>query len=100
MENKETKLRYINSILKNLLNIAQGLSLFATHKICHFDIKDDNIVTGLNEPYKINDLNTNNFRLIDFGLGFNYSDENLRSKNIFNGINGMLKYNFIPNSTT
>jgi hypothetical protein len=98
IENEETMLRYINSMLKKLLNIAQGLSLFATRKICHFDIKDDNIVTGLDITYNINDLNINKFRLIDFGLGFNYSDENLRSKKIFNGINGRNKYHFIPNS--
>jgi serine/threonine protein kinase len=70
----------------NLKHILLGLKLFHNNRISHFDIKLDNIVTGLNKDF--NRINNINFRLIDFGLSLNYNCE-LNSSNIFNGHNGM-----------
>ncbi len=48
-------------ILVGLKNILEGVELLNLNGIFHFDIKFDNIVTGLKTPH-------NHFRLIDFGL--------------------------------
>jgi len=80
---------------KNLKHILLGLKLFHNNRISHFDIKLDNIVTGLNK--KFNYISNINFRFIDFGLSINYNCE-FNISNIFTGYNGIqyssFKYSF------
>ncbi len=79
LKNKNFKIFF-----NNLKHILLGLKLFHNNRISHFDIKLDNIVTGLNNI---------NFRLIDFGLSINYNCE-LNDLNIFNGSNGIIYDSF------
>jgi serine/threonine protein kinase len=48
----------LSLVLKGLINIFKGVGLLNKHNICHFDIKEDNVVLGTDNQ---------NYRLIDFG---------------------------------
>ncbi len=77
----------INIFLKSLKNILLGLKIFHENRIAHFDIKLDNMITGIkNNDFVIDNIK---LRLIDFGLSINYNLE-LNVNNIFNGFNGMI----------
>ncbi len=83
-----------NKFMHQIKKILLGLKIFHEHRIAHFDIKLDNIVTGVNDLTNLDNLN---FRLIDFGLSFNYNCK-LVIEEIFNKLNGMeydlLQYHF------
>ena len=83
----DDKQRHVDYVLRNLLNIANGIALLNQNNICHNDVKIENIVTGLNRSFNIDAIN-GRFRLIDFGLSVNYSSEYIETRNIFNNENG------------
>ena len=74
IRNPTEKKKIGDYILRNLMNIASGITLLNNNNICHNDIKIDNIVTGLDDTINIASVN-DRFRLIDFGLSVNYSPD-------------------------
>ncbi len=80
----ESLIVFINLILRNLINIVEGIILLNRHGICHFDIKSLNIVTSVKSIESLDELH---LKLIDFGMSIKY-DIPLIPEYVLNGING------------
>jgi len=62
-------------ILRGLTNILEGIQILNSNGIYHFDIKSDNIVSGIIPDQHISSEITPKFKFIDFGLAYNYKNE-------------------------
>ncbi len=81
IRNKNTEQLIINLkyILSKLQNVFDGVAKLNENNIYHFDIKVENIVTGINESnIDFKNLPTDNtFRIIDFGLANKFQNKDL-----------------------
>ncbi len=62
-------------ILRGLKNILEGIQILNSNGIYHFDIKSDNIVSGIIPDQHLSKEISPKFRFIDFGVAYNYNNE-------------------------
>ncbi len=87
--NSELLLSNIKYILRKLENIFDGVALLNENNVYHFDIKPENIVTGINHNnFDLKHLPEDNiFRLIDFGIANKFENRDLAGNEIVEQVN-------------